>query len=265
MASGKDDLEFLTTQDMEDEYNETAVAGSSRAAASAKVETPASFLSEPEERSWSTPLRQLSLFKESRHPGAAFFHLFFKTLAVLFYYPISKILGGSFVIVCVICILLLAFDFWTVKNVSGRLLVGLRWWNYVKEDGTTEWVFESADDASAISPTDRRLFWWGLYAPAVAWSFLLLWALVLFEFQWLIVIIAALSLSFANIIGYTKCSKDASERIQKFAEQGVAQNIVGAIGVTNIISGLSTIIGKQQAAAQQAQPAPTAQPDTMSV
>lgn len=26
---------------------------------------------------------------------------------------------------------LLAFDFWTVKNVSGRLLVGLRWWNKV--------------------------------------------------------------------------------------------------------------------------------------
>ncbi len=28
-------------------------------------------------------------------------------------------------------VLLLAFDFWTVKNVSGRLLVGLRWWNEV--------------------------------------------------------------------------------------------------------------------------------------
>jgi len=29
-----------------------------------------------------------------------------------------------------ICVLLLSsFDFWTVKNVTGRLLVGLRWWN----------------------------------------------------------------------------------------------------------------------------------------
>ena len=40
-------------------------------------------------------------------------------------------------------ILLLAFDFWTVKNVTGRLLVGLRWWNRVKEDGSSEWVFEA--------------------------------------------------------------------------------------------------------------------------
>ena len=40
-------------------------------------------------------------------------------------------------------VLLLAADFWTVKNVTGRLLVGLRWWNKVNEDGSTEWVFES--------------------------------------------------------------------------------------------------------------------------
>lgn len=29
------------------------------------------------------------------------------------------------------------------KNVSGRLLVGLRWWNQVDEDGKSRWVFES--------------------------------------------------------------------------------------------------------------------------
>jgi hypothetical protein len=38
---------------------------------------------------------------------------------------------------------LLASDFWTVKNVTGRLLVGLRWWNNIKDDGENEWVFES--------------------------------------------------------------------------------------------------------------------------
>lgn len=26
---------------------------------------------------------------------------------------------------------------------TGRLLVGLRWWNYVDEDGQSHWVFES--------------------------------------------------------------------------------------------------------------------------
>lgn len=27
--------------------------------------------------------------------------------------------------------------------VAGRLLVGLRWWNYVDDDGKSHWVFES--------------------------------------------------------------------------------------------------------------------------
>ena len=31
---------------------------------------------------------------------------------------------------------------WQVKNVSGRLLVGLRWWNEVTDEGSN-WRFES--------------------------------------------------------------------------------------------------------------------------
>lgn len=38
---------------------------------------------------------------------------------------------------------MLAFDFWVVKNVSGRLLVGLRWWHEVQPDGSDRWIFES--------------------------------------------------------------------------------------------------------------------------
>lgn len=33
----------------------------------------------------------------------------------------------------------------TLQNVSGRTLVGLRFWNQVDEDGESYWVFESRD------------------------------------------------------------------------------------------------------------------------
>ena len=29
------------------------------------------------------------------------------------------------------------------ENLSGRLLVGLRWWNYIDEEGKSHWVYES--------------------------------------------------------------------------------------------------------------------------
>ncbi|RLN52206.1 hypothetical protein BBJ29_000776 [Phytophthora kernoviae] len=73
----------------------------------------------------------------AKHPVAAFFHLLFKGLALALYL-FGSIFIDNFVFIFVVCILLLAFDFWTVKNVTGRLLVGLRWWNRINDDGTSE-------------------------------------------------------------------------------------------------------------------------------
>jgi hypothetical protein len=78
------------------------------------------------------------------HPIAAFFFLFFRVGAMATYLLGSFFLD-NFTFVFVLCILQLAFDFWTVKNISGRLLVGLRWWNEIQPDGTNKWVFESAN------------------------------------------------------------------------------------------------------------------------
>ena len=75
--------------------------------------------------------------------------------------------GAKFVTVAVVCILLLAADFWVVKNITGRLLVGLRWWNKVEGDDT-RWIFECADtlpNGSAIQRNkfDSNIFWTVLY------------------------------------------------------------------------------------------------------
>lgn len=43
--------------------------------------------------------------------------------------------------------ILAAADFWTVKNVTGRILVGLRWWSRIKDDGKEEWIFESLPES----------------------------------------------------------------------------------------------------------------------
>ena len=39
------------------------------------------------------------------------------------------------VITFIIVMILSSLDFWTVKNVTGRLLVGLRWWSDYDEKG----------------------------------------------------------------------------------------------------------------------------------
>ena len=70
-----------------------------------------------------------NFFSKSGHPITCIFHILFKVAAILIY-----LMGGvfekstNFVTVTVLCVISLSMDFWTVKNVTGRLLVGLRWW-----------------------------------------------------------------------------------------------------------------------------------------
>jgi hypothetical protein len=92
-----------------------------------------------------------------------------------------------------------------VKNVSGRLLVGLRWWNNVKEDGTNEWIFESLEDMSQIGYMDSRIFWWSLYVTPAIWAVFCFVSLLKFDLSWCVMCSIAITLSSANIYGYTKC------------------------------------------------------------
>lgn len=154
--------------------------------------------------------------------------MLFKSLA-LFIYIFGSWFTSNFIFTFVICIVLLAFDFWTVKNVSGRLLVGLRWWSYVKEDGSNEWIFECLEDMAEISVVDSRMFWGGLYISPLVWSLLLLVGLLRLQFEYLPIVAAALVLSGANIVGYLKCSSSAQSKMQSIVEHGMRQGSLAAL------------------------------------
>ncbi len=149
----------------------------------------------------------------------------------------------------VICIVLLAFDFWTVKNVSGRLLVGLRWWSYVKEDGSNEWIFESLEDMQEISAFDSQLFWYSLYASPVCWAVLLLLGVFRLQIEYLPIVVVALVLNSANILGYWKCSSSAKNKMQSLVEQGMKQGSITALENSTIRNWvLSTLLAAGGAA-----------------
>ncbi|KAK2571725.1 Golgi apparatus membrane protein TVP23-like protein B [Acropora cervicornis] len=135
----------------------------------------------------------LSRRKKFRNPVVTVFHLLFRVAAIVAYLLCSWF-SDSFITNFIVIVLLLSFDFWTVKNVSGRLLVGLRWWNYVDEDGNSHWVFESRKNNKSVTTAESRVFWLGLLVVAVG-----------------------LSLNGANLVGYVRCKKDAGKKITTFA------------------------------------------------
>ena len=68
------------------------------------------------------------------HPGFAALHLGFKLGAVLSYIMLGLLVNDK-TFCFIVVIILSAIDFWVVKNLTGRILVGLRWWSKIKEDG----------------------------------------------------------------------------------------------------------------------------------
>ncbi|XP_068193375.1 Golgi apparatus membrane protein TVP23 homolog B isoform X2 [Antennarius striatus] len=139
-----------------------------------------------------------------RHPVASFFHIFFRTSAIAVYL-VCELLGSRFIASMVTIILLLSCDFWTVKNVSGRLLVGLRWWNQVDEDGTSHWFFESSKSRKTTSNAESSVFWLGLIVCPFIWVVFLFSTLLSFNIKWLVVVFMGLVLQWANLYGYVRC------------------------------------------------------------
>ncbi|KAG5459210.1 MAG: hypothetical protein BJ554DRAFT_415, partial [Olpidium bornovanus] len=186
---------------------------------------------------------------------ALIFHCAFRLAAILFYLLGSLIISND-VFIFVMVVLLVAFDFWTVKNVTGRLLVGLRYWNDVKEDGNSEWVFESREVGIArslagpgrpLNAVDSRIFWTVLYTTPVVWAVFAVFAFIKFHVFWLPTVAIALALSSANLIGFMKCDRDAKAKWAGLAANAVGGSaagggIMGTIfrtGVSNALSGFT--------------------------
>ncbi|EOD09453.1 hypothetical protein EMIHUDRAFT_432859 [Emiliania huxleyi CCMP1516] len=165
------------------------------------------------------------------YPKTAFFHIAFKTAAILIY-MFGSWFSSNFVNIFVLCVLMLAFDFWTVKNVSGRLMVGLRWWSEVRDDGSTDWKYECRDGNLNATTMDVAIFWIGLLTPAFIWFIFGVGSVFRLSFDWLLLIAIALALSGANIVGYVRCKQEAGTRLMSglqgvMGRTGMGSNVMG--------------------------------------
>jgi len=161
-----------------------------------------------------------------RHPVTVAAHLFFKIAALVTYLTASFGFPEAFVVPFIVTVVLIALDFWLTKNVSGRLLVGLRWWNEVKADGSNEWIFESLEKESITNPTEGKIFWGSLLLFPVVWFAFLLKQIFTVTFNWGILCAIGLAMSIANVTGYIKCAREARKQVQDMATKYVVEQAV---------------------------------------
>lgn len=154
----------------------------------------------------ATERRLYQRLSESSHPVALMTFMALRISPVLIY-VFGMIFTSNYVFYFILIILLVAADFWNVKNIAGRLLVGLRWWNETNEMGKTIWVFENADENRYINPIDSKMFWSLMYAIPASWVVLAVFAVLKLQLLSLILVVIAISLSVTNTMAYNKCDK----------------------------------------------------------
>ncbi|XP_072298294.1 Golgi apparatus membrane protein TVP23 homolog B isoform X1 [Eucyclogobius newberryi] len=150
----------------------------------------------------------------------SFFHLFFRISAILVYI-MCEFFSSRFIVCMVSIMLLLSCDFWTVKNVSGRLLVGLRWWNQVDENGNSHWIFESrkqTQSQSITSGAESRIFWLGLTVCPIFWILFFFSTVISLQIKWLAVVVMGLVLQWANLYGYMRCKVGGKSDLKDIAK-----------------------------------------------
>ncbi|OXB55090.1 hypothetical protein ASZ78_012027 [Callipepla squamata] len=170
----------------------------------------------------------------SRHPLATFFHLFFRVSAIITYL-FCDWFSNSYVDCFVTILLLLSLDFWSVKNVTGRLLVGLHWWNQIDEDGKSHWVFEAkkVPTIAASTEAEARIFWLGLIICPVIWTVFFFSTLFSLNMKWLVslglqnerqltssaLVMVGISLQAANLYGYIHCISGVQKSISRITSE----------------------------------------------
>ncbi|KAK4706139.1 hypothetical protein P7C70_g78, partial [Phenoliferia sp. Uapishka_3] len=186
---------------------------------------PTSLGSIPTTGLGSTDAEQ-SIWSQSAHPIALFCLFLFRSLAIATYL-LCGFFSSSYVFSTVIVVILLSLDFWTVRNVSGRVLVGLRFWNQVDEDGTSFWVFEHRSPDQPANVVDAKMFWIAMYAFPAAWVLLFFVGLLKFNVSFLPIVMLALVFNVTNTVGYTYADRDAKRR---WATGMAAGGMLGSLG-----------------------------------
>ena len=172
-----------------------------------------------------------NFYKKSSNPLVALITVILKLSSIICFFLLSIFISND-ALIMIIIILLGAADFWMTKNISGRILVGLRYWNEIKQDGSEVWVYENDNEKKKTS-IDTKIFWGSIYLTPCFWFLLIPVEFFSFNIMNFLECVISFVLTFSNLYGYYKCSKEQNKKIRDYLGKQSQK------GITNIISSMT--------------------------
>ena len=146
-----------------------------------------------------------NFYKKSTYPMISLLTVLIKLASIISFFLFSIFLSNEAIIMFIV-VLIGACDFWITKNISGRFLAGLRWYNLLKLETNTEiWVFEGKNEYNADF-IDKGIFWYSLYFNDIVWIILFLWEIIRLKFDWSFICLILIIFTFTNTYGFYRSS-----------------------------------------------------------
>ena len=136
--------------------------------------------------------------------------------------------------------------------VGSRLLVGLRWWNYVDDNGESHWVYESrkgTPGSRKISAMESRIFWMSMLASQILWVVFSFVSLFRLNFKWFMVVVVGFLMNGANFYGYVRCKMGSKQKMSSVARNFLTAQFIKSMftAATSKASSSSAQTGGSQA------------------
>ena len=161
----------------------------------------------------------------STSPVLSSSYIVFKTAPILIYLLAYSF--GSFTNITILLIIIKSMEFYTVQNIFGRKLVGLRW-SYDKDFKYESFKQYGLEDFG--NPLDKIIFWYGMYLPIALWLVFCITTLFCFKFIYFFIVLYCLFLEVYQYYGFRGCYYHKDESSNE-AKQGV--NIMDVLGKYN--------------------------------
>ncbi|UXI21937.1 sodium-coupled monocarboxylate transporter 1-like [Sarcoptes scabiei] len=183
------------------------------------------------------------------------------TPASILFYIFGKWFTVEFLKIFVTIIFMISIDFWIVKNITGRLLAGLRWWNHIDENGESFWIFENrhktktkdlfdeedivpestqiVQSRSDKSSSDSIVFWISLFIFTFFWIAALFSSIFSLNVHWMLLVLIALILNCSNLYGYIRC---------KFGNNFNYNSFVGSYVTPRVFSNMMGFVKRDETA-----------------
>lgn len=136
----------------------------------------------------------------STSPVVSSSYILIKTTSILTYLLAYSF--GSFTNITILLIIIKSVEFYSIQNIFGRKLVGLRW-SYDKDfkyESYKQYGLEEFGD-----PLDRVIFWYGMYLTIALWLVFSITTLFGFKFIYFFIVLYCLFLELYQYYGFRGC------------------------------------------------------------